>query len=333
LSGLLAAYALSRHHDVALFEKNPEISKTKHTFKKDGATQKQSILYFSPDVTRSFYRTLSQLDLTTHKKKSSPYCLSYLNTFFHHPKKAFSKPYLRMLFEILCFPTRAKKDLLQQRFATQSIATYLNKYAYSETFIAEYFIPLTQTIVHTDRHEILALPAQKVLQTLKREGLLQHSCVRYQSIDYDAYVNAITTRWHAICHVNSAVLRVQRNVDTIQVQTATELRQFDYIIFAISADKTLKLLETPSDDEYKLLSEWSKEDPTNTSEDTAPTSPVETEQRPSRLSPETLHAQKELPRLNGKNRSFFCGNYFGLNPLEDEIASAIQVLHHFNCQL
>lgn len=44
---------------------------------------------------------------------------------------------------------------------------------------------------------------------------------------------------------------------------------------------------------------------------------------------ESARAQKELPTLQGKNRTLFCGSYFGYGFHEDGIASAVAVARYF----
>jgi predicted NAD/FAD-binding protein len=41
--------------------------------------------------------------------------------------------------------------------------------------------------------------------------------------------------------------------------------------------------------------------------------------------PQSVETQKELPRLNGLNRTHFCGAYFGNGFHEDGFASAVAV--------
>ncbi len=48
---------------------------------------------------------------------------------------------------------------------------------------------------------------------------------------------------------------------------------------------------------------------------------------------ESLESQKSLPELNGKNRTFFCGSYFGYGFHEDAVKSALQVVSHFGISL
>jgi len=48
--------------------------------------------------------------------------------------------------------------------------------------------------------------------------------------------------------------------------------------------------------------------------------------------PESFTAARELPSLNGKMNSYFCGSYFGFGLHEDAVTSAIEVVKRFGVQ-
>jgi predicted NAD/FAD-binding protein len=48
---------------------------------------------------------------------------------------------------------------------------------------------------------------------------------------------------------------------------------------------------------------------------------------------ESMATQKELPTLNGKRNTFFCGAYFGFGFHEDGTRSAVEMARHFGIEL
>ncbi len=42
-----------------------------------------------------------------------------------------------------------------------------------------------------------------------------------------------------------------------------------------------------------------------------------------------VESQKDLPKLNGENHTYFCGSYFGYGFHEDAVKSALAVAWHF----
>jgi predicted NAD/FAD-binding protein len=48
---------------------------------------------------------------------------------------------------------------------------------------------------------------------------------------------------------------------------------------------------------------------------------------------ESINSQKELPNLNGRHNTYFCGSYFGYGFHEDAVTSALAVAAHFGIEL
>jgi len=410
LSGLITAEALSKQHHVSIFESTAQLGGAMMSdVCLSQKTQEANTLplIFSPEIHPCFSATLAQLGLKTkpirvtrsyHALESG---LAYSNTFpfgvCTQPRQLITKRYTRMLREIICFHYRAKKDLQTRKCTHESLQTYLSGYTYSDMFVRTYLIPLALEALFGTATEILMLPAHTVLAILDTHGLLGFGhTAKYRTLTggYPNYIQAITSRWRAICHINTPVLKVHRHLQCIEIETADQKHSFDYVIIAIAADRALSLIQNPTHNEQRLLSQWQYETGTHiqhtdkallpqnkylwgtrhcshtksTSEygDYLTTYPLNALQKHSsktdqflsiypenspmpkpsqdsvidtdtfrypRLSTETLAAQPELPHLNGQERTFFCGAYFGNTPIESDVTSAIQVLHHFNCQI
>jgi uncharacterized protein len=405
LSGLLAAYALSRYHDVHIFESESQMGGKRALTQPPSDNTPYDVfpLIFNPKSHPLFRETLSPLGITTkntyihqgynnHESK-----LSYSDQIpfgiAAQPRNLVSKPYLKLLREIIYFHYRAKKDLKERRLSQQSTAEYLSKVRYSDLFIDTYFLPLAGYLLATTATEVQALPAQLVLSILHKNGFLgDKPCYSRVETGYSGYVSKIISRWQATPHTQTTVSKIHRYNNRIEVETATGKETFDYVIFATTADTTLGLIENPSHKETKLLSAvhyttgteivhtdtsllgdtkkaWGTQHHTQDSKENRqyvtsyrlnkrykfrkkatyiysfyPKSiPIEkpsethilqsTEKRYPQISGALETIQKELPLLNDNNRSFFCGNYFGLSPIEGSVASVIQVLHHFNCKI
>ena len=48
---------------------------------------------------------------------------------------------------------------------------------------------------------------------------------------------------------------------------------------------------------------------------------------------EAFATQKELPGLNGRRNTYFCGSYFGYGFHEDGVKAALSVARHFGVEL
>ena len=125
ISGLSAAYYLSRHHDVYVFEKNSRIGghTATHDFTYDG--QDYSIdtgFIFNNDRTYpNFIALLEELGVTTQESSmsfsvSSPsnkfeFAGNSLDSLFAQRKNIVSPSFYRMLFDICWFNRRALSDI------------------------------------------------------------------------------------------------------------------------------------------------------------------------------------------------------------------------------
>jgi uncharacterized protein len=410
LSGLIAANALSRQHTVDLFESGAQIGGTLSSDTHDAkalSIEGQLPLFFAPQLHPNFNTTVRQLGIKTntcgmsfgyHAQVSD---LSYSNKWpfgiISQPRTLMTSTNVRMLREIIQFRYRAKKDLRTQRLSEQTLQDYLSRYAYSEIFIQAYLIPLLLGVIIATSTEIRRLPARIILEILKKHGLLEFGQkAQYKTVKggYQRYIQATVSRWRATCHLNTTVLKIHRNPQVVEIETADRKHAFDYVIIATSADRALDLIQTPTQDESRLLSQWryatgtrihhtdknrlphnkhiwgnrhcSHNEGSSEHGDYLNSYPLNTVQknksktdyflssypessplqkpaddtvikktsfRYPRLSIESLRTQSELPSLNNKERSFFCGPYFGNTAIESDVTSAIQVLHHFNCQI
>ena len=177
ISGSSAAWAMSRNHDVTLFEAAPRFG---------GHTATVDIEYdgtpISVDTGFIVYNTLNyplltklfaELDVETLDSDMS-FSLSLddgklewngdsLSTVFAQRKNMFSPRFLWMLKDVLRFNRQCIVDRASGFCDTITIGEYLTKRKYSQVFRDNYLTPMSAAIWSTPRIKMLDFPARSFI--------------------------------------------------------------------------------------------------------------------------------------------------------------------------
>jgi predicted NAD/FAD-binding protein len=275
-----------------------------------------------------------------------------------------------------------------------TLGEFLTYQGYSSEFVQDHLLPFGAAIWSTPRHKMLDYPAMSFIRFCENHGLLkitgrpQWRTVSNGSVRYvDAVRNAIgaesvITGFDAAC-----VSRESGNV--IVTDSHGHTVQADHVVLATHADQALRLLQSPSSAEQKLLSEFKYESNraylhtdsncmpkrrrawcswNYVEKDVDASSEVQVsywmnrlqnirsttdyfvtlnpECRPSDqcllresvyehpvFNRETLSAQHQLWSLQGNQRTWFCGSYFGAGFHEDAIQSGFAVAEQLGGRL
>ena len=190
VSGLTAAYLLSRTHDVTLFEAEDRLGGHAHTHDvtdSDGRRHAvDSGFIVHNDVTYPWLRKLfGELDVQVRpaEMSMSVRCegcgLEYaggrgLRGVFAQPRRLADPRFLRMLWQVKRFHRRALAFL--RATGDENLTTYgefLEREGFSGYFIAHYAIPVVSCVWSAGRETTLAYPARYLFRFLDHHGMLR----------------------------------------------------------------------------------------------------------------------------------------------------------------
>ena len=161
IAGNVAAYKLSKDHDVTVFEANDYIGGHTHTIAipdgPDAGTPVDTGFIVLNDRTYPrFNRLLEQLDVPIQASEMSfsyfcertgfQYASRDFDGLFARRRNLFDVGYLRLLLEILRFNRTARRELSSGGLASLTLGRFLATYRFSTRFREQYIIPMAAAI-------------------------------------------------------------------------------------------------------------------------------------------------------------------------------------------
>jgi uncharacterized protein len=267
VAGLGAAYALSRVHEVELFERERWAGGHTHTVshETDGRTLPLDtgfIVHNERNYPR-LIRLFGELGVRTQDSEMS-FSVSCVGCGleysgrrpFAQPRNLASPSFARLMRDILRFLRQDPRDV----DADLTLERYVARSGYSRGFRDHFLVPLTAAIWSTAPGGALDFPAAHALRFFENHGMLGLRRFRWKTVTggSDTYVQAIVSRFGDRLHLETEVRRVSRDADGATVETSQgNALRFDKIVVATHPDQALRLLADPSDDERRILGAFS----------------------------------------------------------------------------
>ena len=276
VSGLTAAYLLSRTHDVTVFEAEDRLGGHAHTHDVRCSEGRRhavnSGFIVHNDKTYPWLRRLFgelAVEVRPTEMSMSVRCeecgLEYaggrgLRGIFAQPRRLVNPRFLSMLSQVKRFHRRATAFL--QAAAEDGLTTYgdfLQREGFSDHFIAHYAVPVVSCVWSAGRETSLRYPARYLFRFLDQHGMLRVSgSPRWYTVagGSRAYVNRLAGLLLDV-RASHAVTDVTRGARGVEIRDITgHLTRVDRVVIAIHADQALSLLTDPSDEEVTTLKEF-----------------------------------------------------------------------------
>src|SRR3954468_18206185 len=258
ISGLGAAYLLSRAHEVDVFERDPRAGGHANTVVHDGLALDTGFLVHNTRNYPLLTRLFGELGVRTHESDMSfsvacAGCgLEYSGRRpFTQPRNAARPSHLGLVWEIGRWLRTARSD-----DAMQSLAAYVSERGYSERFRRHFLVPLTSALWSTPPARALEFPAAYAIRFFDNHGMLGFGRFRWRTVSGGSreYVTAIARRLGESLRLGTGVRSVRRHADGVEVRTDDGVAHaYDKLVVATHADQALRLLEDPADDELDAL--------------------------------------------------------------------------------
>jgi predicted NAD/FAD-binding protein len=275
ISGLSAAWLLSRRYEVVLYEKNDYIGGHSNTVEVEGpsgpvAIDTGFVVYNErnyPHLTRLF-QTLGVATQPTDMSFSASidggrveYAGDNLDTLFAQRRNLLNPGFLGMLRDVLRFNRDAKRSLASGDADHLSLGEYLERGRYGQHLVDHYLLPMGAAIWSCPTTTMRAFPAKSFLRFFHNHGLIElqnrpqwHTVVGGSRNYVRRMVEALGEGVKRACGVSA----VQRKEDGVWVIGRDGQRErFDEVVFGSHADETLAMIEQPSSEERRILGAFS----------------------------------------------------------------------------
>tara|TARA_Y100000590_G_scaffold300752_1_gene339107 strand:+ start:1465 stop:2703 length:1239 start_codon:yes stop_codon:yes gene_type:complete len=273
ISGLSAAYYLSKKHKVDLFEKDDHFGGHSYTLDLNLNNKKISVdigfIVFNfetyPNLINFFKENSIEIEKSNMsfsvsiKDTNFEYCGKGISGMFCNKSNLFNIKFLKMFFDIIKF---YKKNETYQPFNNKlTLGEYLKKEKLSKEFIDYHIIPMVAAIWSMPPYEATQMPLTFFLKFFQNHGLFKlKNRPQWYTVSNRSrtYVNKILSKISGEYYKNYKINLIRRHKDNIELYYGekNEFFTYDKIVIATHADEALSILESPSDDEKKILSNF-----------------------------------------------------------------------------
>jgi predicted NAD/FAD-binding protein len=272
ISGLSAAYYLSKKYKVDLFEQDDHFGGHSYTY--EIKKQNKSILVdlgfivFNELTYPNLLNFFKELEVM-YEKSDMSFAVSIQNTkieyggrglkaIFANKLNLINHNFIKMIIEIISFYKTAP-TLLDNDIENETLGGYLNKINSSKYFINFHIIPMVAAIWSMPFSKAKDMPLKLFLNFFINHGLFrlknrpQWFTVSNRS---KTYVNKVLKKISGEYFKNYKINKITRSADNVRITIGNEYLDYDHIVLASHADQSLKMLENPDSDEKRILGEF-----------------------------------------------------------------------------
>ena len=272
ISGLSAAYYLSKKHTVDLFEKENHFGGHSNTINISYEEKKRiavdiGFIVFNeltyPNLINFFKENKISLEKSNMsfsvsvKDTNIEYCGKGISGIFANKKNILNINFIKMFFEIIKF-YRKCSNINISNLENLTLGSFLEKENMSEYFINFHIIPMVAAIWSMPPYEAKQMPLIFFINFFKNHGLFkfkqrpQWFTVSNRS---KTYVDKIISQISGEHYKNYPIKRIVRNKENLKVYYGSENEFFNYdkVVLATHADEALAIIDNPSINENSIL--------------------------------------------------------------------------------
>jgi len=276
ISGLSAAYYLSKKHHVDLFEKEDHFGG--HSYKYD-ILEKPENKKISVDLGFIVFNELTYPNLINffkelkvqYEKSDMSFSVSVkdstieyggkgFNALFAKKNNLFNFNFIKMIYEIISFYKTAP-ILLNKDTKNLTLGNYLNNSKLSKYFINYHIIPMVAAIWSMPFSKAKDIPLELFLNFFNNHGLfkLKNRPQWYTVTNRSkTYVSKILKKISGNYFKNYKVNKIIRNNYNVRlfINSLQDYLDYDQVVLSCHADESLQLIENPSIEEKEILNEF-----------------------------------------------------------------------------
>ncbi|MCF2949802.1 FAD-dependent oxidoreductase [Paraglaciecola aquimarina] len=273
VSGLTAAYLLSKKHHVTVFEKADRIGG--HTATVDVEIDGKSIaidtgfIVFNDKTYPHFLALLAEIGMgkqATEMSFSVHNCqtgLEYnghnLDTLFAQRRNLFKPKFWSLIREILRFNKQCKSIFSKENFRSgYTLGNFLSENNYSDFFAEHYILPMGAAIWSSSLAQMENFEFKFFVQFFHNHGLLNIADRPQWYVipkGSRSYLPPLCRPFENNIVVNASITGISRHQQQVDIHFSDKDSQsFDEVVIACHSDQALALLKDASDQETSVLS-------------------------------------------------------------------------------
>jgi predicted NAD/FAD-binding protein len=274
ISGLAAAYFLSRRHRVHLFEREPRLGGHTNTVVVEGPSGAVALdtgfLVHNDRTYPNLVRLFGELGVATRDSDMSfavscrrtglEYSSRGANGFFAQRRNLVRPSHLSLLGEIVRFNREAPALLDAPDADRQTLGEFLEARRFGDGFTHRYLLPMASAIWSASLDAIRSFPALTLIRFFDNHGLLSLTAQPTWKVvagGSHTYIPRLTAALSGGIHQGAHIESVRRGGDgvTLTFRDRPAMR-FEDVVFACHGDEVLPLLADPSDRERDVFSRF-----------------------------------------------------------------------------
>ncbi|MDA9596331.1 FAD-dependent oxidoreductase [Candidatus Pelagibacter sp.] len=272
ISGLSAAYYLSKKHKVDLFERENQFGghantlKVKYDLNKEIAVDIGFMVFNQktyPNLINFFLENKIEIEKSdmsfsvSENGSDMEYCGKGISGIFSNKKNLLNIKFIKMFFEIINFYKKCEKIEIKKN-DTKTLGEYLKEIKISNYFINYHIIPMVSAIWSMPPYEATQMPLNFFLSFFKNHGLFKlKNRPQWYTVENRSktYVDKIIDQISGEHFKNYNISKIVRNDFGVKIFYGGENEFFDYdkVVIATHADEALDIIENPTIEEKKIL--------------------------------------------------------------------------------
>tara|TARA_Y100000741_G_scaffold361_1_gene303 strand:+ start:495 stop:1733 length:1239 start_codon:yes stop_codon:yes gene_type:complete len=274
ISGLSAAYYLSKKHKVDLFEKEDHFGGHSHTIDVLINNKKVSVdigfIVFNHETYPNLINFFNENHVEIEKSDMSfsvnvkgtniEYCGKGLRGMFSNKLNILNPKFLRMFFDIINFYRNC--DKIKEFKDDITLGEFLVNKKLSKSFIEYHLIPMVSAIWSMPPYEASKMPLKFFLKFFQNHGLFKlKNRPQWYTVSNRSrtYVNKVLSNISGEYFKNYKINLIKRQPSHVHIYYGekNEFFEYDKVVLASHADEALNIIEKPSEEEKKILQNFS----------------------------------------------------------------------------
>jgi len=272
ISGLSAAYYLSKKFKVDLFEQDNHFGGHSYTYEIKNNNKKILVdlgfIVFNELTYPNLLNFFKELDVPYEKSDMSfavsvqntgiEYCGRGLKALFANKLNIINFNFIKMIKEIISFYKTAP-SLLNNEIENETLGGYLEKINSSKYFTNFHIIPMVSAIWSMPFSKVKDMPLKLFLNFFINHGLFRlKNRPQWYTVSNRSktYVNKVLKKISGEYFKNYKVDRISRSAHNVRITIGNEYLDYDHVVLASHADQSLKMLDNPTPDEKRILGEF-----------------------------------------------------------------------------
>ena len=272
ISGLSAAYYLSKKFKVDLFEQDNHFGGHSYTYEIKNNNKKILVdlgfIVFNELTYPNLLNFFKELDVP-YEKSDMSFAVSVQNTgieyggrglkaLFANKLNIINFNFIKMIKEIISFYKTAP-SLLNNEIENETLGGYLEKINSSKYFTNFHIIPMVSAIWSMPFSKVKDMPLKLFLNFFINHGLFRlKNRPQWYTVSNRSktYVNKVLKKISGEYFKNYKVDRISRSAHNVRITIGNEYLDYDHVVLASHADQSLKMLDNPTPDEKRILGEF-----------------------------------------------------------------------------